>query len=212
MSSLRMLLISANLLAGTNLSAETDVVSAQDRNPAAYFETCRTITENQARLDCLKNLLSKASPGTAKTDAEVPASAWPLIRTPRPGGPDAVAVMRTADTTHSDPDLAGLMIRCSEKPGLEVLLALVRPIPPRSKRDVNIRSGGAPSTLKAEASLAGTALLLPIDAMIFTTGPWQKLEKLEVRIKDPEGDIHGVISLDGVKQALSELSASCSAG
>lgn len=207
----RMLLITLALVAGT------EVVLAQESDSAPDFESCRTITDNQARLDCLKKLLSgapsKAPAGDAPAEAGSSDSPWPLIRTPRPGGgPDAVAIMRTPDTQQSDPDLAGLLIRCREKPGLEVLLALVRPFPPRSKRDVIVTSGTAQSILKAETSTTGTALVLPVDATMFTTGPWRQLKELAVRISDPEGDIHGVIPLDGAARAISVLSASCPRG
>jgi thiamine phosphate synthase YjbQ (UPF0047 family) len=120
--------------------------------------------------------------------------------------------MRTADTAQSDPDLAGLMIRCQEKQAAGVLLALVRPFPPRSKREVAIGSGAKQSVLHAETSQAGTALVLPIDATAFTTGPWQGLKELEVRVNDPEGDVRGVISLEGIAPALAKLAASCPPG
>jgi hypothetical protein len=117
--------------------------------------------------------------------------------------------MRTADTARSDPDLAGLMIRCEEKPGFQVLLALVRPLPPRAKRDVLVTSGTAHSLLHAEVSPLGTALLLPIDGTVFTSGPWQGLTELGVTIKDPETEIRGVIPLEGVAPAMARLSAYC---
>lgn len=117
--------------------------------------------------------------------------------------------MRTPDIFRSDPDLAGLMIRCREQTGLEVLLALVRPFPPRSKKDVVVMSGTVESTLKAETSDAGTALVLPVDATMFSTGPWRQWKELAIRIRDPGGDIRGVIPLDGAAQAIGVLSASC---
>jgi hypothetical protein len=120
--------------------------------------------------------------------------------------------MRTADTTQSDPDLAGLMIRCQEKPGLEVVVALVRPLPPRSKRDVAVSLGTTESILHAEASPVGSALVLPIDATAFTTGPFRELKQFSIKIKDPESDIRGVIPLDGIAAAISKLSASCPHG
>jgi hypothetical protein len=128
------------------------------------------------------------------------------------GGPDAVAIMRTADTTQSDPDLAGLMIRCREKPGLEVVLALLRPFPPRSKKDVVVNLGATESILHAETSTPGIALVLPIDATFFTIGPWRHLKQLSVEIRDPESNVRGVIPLDGIAPALAKLSASCPSG
>ena len=185
--------------------------ATQERDSLPGFEACKAIASDRARLDCLKKLLPNNSSDTPQPEGGI--AAWRLIRTPHPkGGPDAVAIMRTADTTQSDPDLAGLMIRCQEKPGLEVALALVRPLPPRSKRDVIINPGTAEAILHAETSFTGTALVLPIDATSFTTGPFRETNRLAVKINDPENDIRGVIPLDGIGQAVANLSTSCPSG
>jgi hypothetical protein len=191
-------------LAGATLALTQERDSLQD------FERCKAISSDQARLDCLKKLLPNA---LSDAPTESAGAIWRLIRTPRPnGGPDAVAIMRTADTTQSDPDLAGLMIRCQDKPGLEVVLALLRPFPPRSKKDIVVTLGSTESILHAETSPPGTALVLPIDATIFTIGPWRELKQLSVTIRDPESDVRGVIPLDGIAPALAKLSASCPSG
>ena len=185
-------------------------VFSQERDISSDFEKCKMIANDQARLNCLKNILPKDSTDPSASPVR---DLWPLVRTPHPkGGPDAVAIMRTADTAQSDPDLAGLMIRCAEKPGFEVLLALVRPVPPRTKRDVVVALGSTQSVLRAEASSTGTALILPIEAAAFTTGPWRELKELTVSIKDPETDIRGVIPLSGLAPAMAKLSASCPSG
>src|SRR5216684_3966317 len=112
---------------------------SQVREMSGDFEKCKMITNDQARLNCLKNLLPKDSIDSSTSPTR---DTWLLVKTPNPqGGPEAVAIMRTADMPRSDPDLAGLMVRCKEKPGLEVLLALVRPFPPRTKRDVVVTLG-----------------------------------------------------------------------
>jgi len=207
--SIRPRIIPLILAAAASCLLGTTAVVAQQHEPPQDFETCKTIADDRGRLNCLKKLLAKAP---SEAGEENPSTdQWPLITTHRPyGGPDAVAIMRTADTTQSAPDLAGLMIRCQEKPGLEVLLALVRPLPPRSRRDVVVTSGRTQSTLHTEISESGTALVLPLDATAFTSGPWRGLEELAVRINDPEGDIHGVIHLDGIAPAIAKLSTSCS--
>ena len=120
--------------------------------------------------------------------------------------------MRTADIAQSDPDLAGLMIRCREVPGLEVVLALLRPFPPRSKKDVVVNLGATEAILHAETSTPGTALVLPIDATFFTIGPWRHLKQLSVEIRDSESNVRGVIPLDGLAPALAKLLASCPSG
>lgn len=191
--------------------AGMDRAFSQGPNPPQGFDACKIIAADQARLECLKKLLPGTSSDTAPAEEGV--AAWRLIKTPHPsGGPEAVAIMRTADTAQSDPDLAGLMIRCQQRPGLEVVLALVRPLPPRSKRDVIVSLGTAESILHAEASPAGTALVLPIDATAFTTGPFRDQSRLSIRINDPETAIRGVVPLDGVGPAITELAANCPSG
>jgi hypothetical protein len=185
-------------------------VFSQTRDVSQGFEKCKIIADDQARLNCLKNLLPSSSSDSA---ASVTKDPWPLVRTPNPkGGADAIAIMRTADTALSDPDLAGLMIRCAEKPSLEVLLVLVRPFPPRTKTDVVVTSGTTQSVLQAEAASPGSALVLPIEATAFTSGPWQGSKELAVAIRRPEAEIRGVIPLNGVTSAIAKLSSSCSSG
>jgi hypothetical protein len=172
------------------------------------FEACRTIADDQARLECLKRLV--APPEPAAPSVELTSDPWPLIITRRPaGGRDAIAIMRTADTGRSDPDLAGLMIRCAEKTGFEVLLAVVRPFPPRTRRDIIVGTGAAQTRLHARVSSQGTGFILPVEATAFTNGLWQDLRELVVAIEDPESRIKGVIRLDGLGPAMSKLSASC---
>jgi hypothetical protein len=172
------------------------------------FESCKAIAADQARLDCFKRLLSRDKPSEDRPSKDL----WPLIKTPRPnGGGEAFAIMRAGDTTESDPDFAGLMIRCREQPGLEVVLALIRPLPPRSKRDVVILSGAGQPVLRAETAAPGTALILPIDGNALTTGDWRKLKQLSIKIIDPDGDIKGVVPLDGIGPAIARLTDACQA-
>ena len=57
------------------------------------------------------------------------AGGWHFVRTRNPyGGVDAISIMHTADTSRSDLDLAGLMIRCSER-GPEAVIVLIRTFP-----------------------------------------------------------------------------------
>jgi hypothetical protein len=186
---------------------EPTAVFAQRDEASEDFEKCRVIASDQLRLNCLKGLLPQASSDPRAFSLH---DSWQFVRIPgRAGGPDAVSIARIADTSQSDPDLAGLMIRCEEKNGLEVLLALVRPFPSRAKRDVAIAWGTTQSVFQAQASPIGTTLILPIEAAAFAKGAWQGLKELAVTIKDPDAEIRGVIPLDGLAPAMAKLSASC---
>lgn len=177
------------------------------------FDKCKIIADDRSRLECFKALLadSPSSSASSAPSAAQPtdtSSAWSLIRTPNPkGGPDALSIMRTADTLKSDPDLAGLIVRCQDKPGLEVLIALVRPLPPRRKRDVILNLGSGQTKFQAEVSATGTGVILPLEPRMLTAQ-----RELSVRLDDPDGQIRGMISLDGLAPALARLSASCLSG
>jgi hypothetical protein len=193
------------------LAASTGAL-AQTGTPEG-FESCKAIAADQARLDCFKQLLSNGKSNRTAEEEHASQGLWPLIKTPRPGGHgDAFAIMRTGDTTESDPDFAGLMIRCREQPGIEVALALIRPLPPHSKRDVVILPDAGRLVLHAETAPPGTALVLPIDATAFTTGDWRELKQLSIKVIDPDGDIKGVVPLDGVGPAIARLADACQAG
>lgn len=197
----------------TYLLIGVPAVAAEPPGIAEGFAKCKVIGDDQARLDCLKKLL--AAPSSDKPPSEAVVDRWPLIVTPPPpsgGGREAVSILRTADTSRSDPDLAGLMIRCQDKPGLQVLLALVRPLPPRAKRSVVVSPMATPTIIHAEVSPLGTGIVLPVEPSMFTTGQWRDLKELAVLVQDPEGDIRGVIPLDGLTPALAKLSARCPLG
>lgn len=178
--------------------------AAIDRPRAQDFETCKAISNDQLRLSCLKSLLEKTSP------VEPPAlDPWQLVRTPNPaGGLEAVAIMRTANTLRSDPDFAGLIIRCRDARDVDFSLAVVRPFPPRSKPEVVLNWGATSVTVHAEASPAGTALNLSPETASFARN-WQTETELHLTIKDPEVSIRGVVALDGFSSAITKLQASC---
>jgi len=213
MAAARTNLIPLILTAATFYFAQTAIGFVQPTDMSSDFEECKKIASDQGRLDCFRKLIQRGTSETTTAEGTPAKDAWALIRTRNPkGGPDAVAITKTADTARSDPDLAGLIIRCQEKPGFEIALGTVRPFPPRTKRDVVFTFGTEQSILHAEASPAGTALILPIDATAFTTGPWRGLKELAVTIKDPEVEIRGVIPLDGLAPALAKLTANCPSG
>src|ERR1700722_1023420 len=80
-------------------------VMAEPPGIADGFAKCKIIDDDRARLDCIKKLL--ASPSADPAPAGGIQDRWPLVVTPPPpgGSHEAVSIMRTADTTRSDPDL-----------------------------------------------------------------------------------------------------------
>ena len=139
------------------------------------------------------------------------AGGWHLLRTPNPnGGADAISIMHTADTSRSDLDLVGMMIRCSET-SAEVVVVLLRALPFRVRPHVALGKPGNETKFEATVAPPGTMVLLPRDATTLVSGPWQALDDLFIQIDDGQSTIRGVVKLAGLKPAYQELLANCSA-
>ena len=86
---------------------------------------------------------------------------WRLVRTSNPrGGQQAVSIMRTADTSQSDLDLAGLMIRCGRKRP-EVIIVLLRAFSLKARPTVVLGRPGNETRLVAKVVAPGTAVDRP---------------------------------------------------
>jgi hypothetical protein len=134
---------------------------------------------------------------------------WHLVRTPNPqGGPDAISIMHTADTSRSDLDLAGLMIRC-RTPSAEVLIVLLRSFPLRARPHVVVGKPGNEIDFETTIAPPGTAVLFPRDVMSLISGPWQTMSDLSIQINIGQSTIRGVVELTGLKEAFKELMANC---
>ncbi|WP_298241380.1 hypothetical protein [uncultured Bradyrhizobium sp.] len=138
-------------------------------------------------------------------------SVWKFSRTQ--GGKEGesfAAITKTADTTQSDPDFAGLIVRCAPKGKIDVLVALIRPFPPRSHPKVTIAaSGGATLSVEASMAAAGAAVLLPDEVSAFAAGKWQTTASLSLAVREGDSEIKGVVALNGLREAYNSLLANC---
>lgn len=152
-------------------------------------------------------------PGSSVVAVAGPASssAWKFTRTQgNKDGESFAAIMKTADTTQSDPDFAGLIVRCAPKGKVDVLVALIRPFPPRSRPKVTIAaSGGGSLTFDASMAAAGAAVLLPDEVSAFAAGKWQTTPSLSVVVKESDSEIRGLVALNGLREAYHSLLANC---
>ena len=80
--------------------------------------------------------------------------------------------MHAADTSRSDLDLAGIMIRCSEF-GAEVVVVILPAFPFRAQPRVAFGKPGNEIQFEAKVAPPGTAILLPKEATSLVSGPWQ---------------------------------------
>src|SRR4051812_35956254 len=100
-------------------------------------------------------------------------STWKFSRTQGDkAGESFAAIMKTAEIAQSDLDFAGLIVRCA-KGKIDVLVAVIRPLSPRSHPQVTIVSGNASQTFEASLTAAGAALVLPDEVAAFAAGKWQ---------------------------------------
>ena len=176
--------------------------------PIGNFDRCRSIQDATVRLRCYEEASPALAPKPQPGAPEAPGG-WRLVRTPNPaGGRDAISIMQTADTAKSDLEFAGLMLRCGEG-NTEVLVVLVRPIPPRAHPKVAVSFGGKTAEFATSVVPPGAALLLPNEATALAAGAWQSASELTVRVDDEQGPIRGIVSLSGLGAAFRRLHANC---
>ncbi|MCK1521660.1 hypothetical protein ACVWZ6_003257 [Bradyrhizobium sp. GM6.1] len=139
------------------------------------------------------------------------ASVWKFTRTQgTKEGETFASVMKTADTAQSDADFAGLIVRCAPQGKIDVLVALIRPFPPRSHPKVTLSSAaGGTLTFEASMAAAGAAVLLPDEVSAFAAGKWQTAPSLSVLVKESDSEIKGVVALNGLREAYHSLLANC---
>ena len=145
----------------------------------------------------------------AADNQTAPIGSWRLLRTANPkGGPEAVSISHTADMTHSDVDLAGMMLKCGEH-STEIVIVALTPFPPRARPEVTISALGKEWRFAASIVPPGAELLLPLEATHLAAGLWQSAHELSVHVNSPEQSFAGVIPIDGLGAALATLTANC---
>jgi hypothetical protein len=191
----------AYMIVGTAGLLAPSLVSSQAAEPAS----CRRIGDPAARLRCYEG----ASPVPAAPAEPAVGGGWKLIRAPNPrGGADAVAMIRTADLSRSDPDLAGVMLRCAGM-DLEVLTVMLRPRPPRARPKITFRVNATAATFDGSVVSPGALLLLPPAVATLVRGPWQAASEVRITVEDETGKVEGTVPLAGVGAAVASLMGSC---
>lgn len=196
-------------------TAATGSLFAQNAAPDSDFDRCKAIDDDTLRLNCLRRIIQDKETKAGSPAGPDSATRWRLVQTAdTQSDRKAVSIMRTADALRSDPDLAGLMIRCRSRPGdgspdLEVLVVLLNPLPLRARPNVRLKSESGDSRYTASIAVPGALVLLPAEAAVLATGPWQRTNELTIDVEDAGRAVHGVVALGGLRTALSELTANC---
>ena len=147
--------------------------------------------------------------GVSQAQSSELAEGWRLVRTHnRNGGADAISIMHPADTSRSDLDLVGIMIRCSETT-TEVLIVVLPVLPFRTRPQVAFGKLENESQFEAKIAPPGTLILAPQDATTLVNGPWQNLDDLFIRVSDGQSIIRGIVKLAGLQAAFKKLQATC---
>jgi hypothetical protein len=127
------------------------------------------------------------------------------------GGTHSVSISHTADITRSDPDLAGILLQCGEE-GPQIVIVVVSPFPPRARPTVTIGADSREWHFETRVVSPGAELLLPAEAADLAAGPWKSAHELSVKISSQEQSFGGIITIDGLADALAALATNCSPG
>lgn len=181
--------------------------------PNSEAQHCQTTKKDSARMPCYKEgnvggpvHLSQQQPIEPGTEH----GTWQLARTPNPaGGPDSISITKIADSTRSDHDVAGLMLRCGEGATTEVLVVLIEPLPPRTHPKVTVSAGATTTEFTASVVTPGALVLLPEKASALVEHAWQSISELAVAIAEDRRSLRGVIPLADIGSAMQTLQSNC---
>jgi len=155
------------------------------------------------------NVFAAAAESGAPVSGSDLSGGWHYVRTPNPqGGPAAVSIMHTADTSKSDLEFAGLTIRCGDG-GTQILIILLRAFPLRARPHVIFGRAGHETQFEGTIAPPGTAILVPGNAANLVEGLWQTQADLFVRVTDGPTSVSGVVALTGLQPAFKALVANC---
>ena len=170
---------------------------------------CQTTKKDRVRLSCYKDGNSSRPMHLSQRPPVEPAT-WQLARTPNPaGGPASISITKVVDSTQSDHDVAGLMLRCGEGATTEVLVVLIEPLRPRTHPKVSVSAGATTTEFTGSVVTPGALVLLPEKASALVEHAWQSIPELAVAITEDHHSLHGVIPLADISAAMHALQSNC---
>lgn len=192
--------------------AATSVLCQDSRKPAklnSEAEQCRSTKDAGVRMRCDEKKNSGA-PTHQSQQPPVEPGTWQLARTPNPsGGPDSISITKIVDTSRSDQDIAGLMLRCGEGATTEVLVVLTEALPLRMHPKVTVVAGAKTTEFIGSVVTPGALVLLPEKASALVEDAWQSIPELAVVIAEKNRSLHGVIPLADINTAMQTLQSNC---
>jgi hypothetical protein len=171
------------------------------------IERCKHIGDERARSRCIQEA---NQPGNASAQQPAEAGTWQLTRTPNPaGGPDTISITKMTNTTPSEQNITGLMLRCAEGATTDVLVVLMEPLPPRTHPKVTVAAGATTTEFIGSVVTPGALVLLPEKASALIEHDWQSVPELAVSIVEAHHSLHGVIPLTDIAAAMRTLQSNC---
>jgi hypothetical protein len=172
-------------------------------------DPCRSISDPTVRTRCYET--SNAFGKQTSAQSTTLPGGWRLVRTPNPqSGMDTISISHTAEVQKSDPNFAGMMLRCDEGQ-VEVLMIVLEPYPPLAPIDVTIAFSNRP-TSKYRASIVppGVMVRLPPEAAASISEEGRKVDELSMSLANGAAPMtSGVVKLTGFEQALGTLRKLC---
>jgi hypothetical protein len=172
-------------------------------------DACRSIPEPVMQKECY------ATPKTLgnQTDAQemMLASGWRLLRIPnRSDGFDTISISHAADFQKSDPNFAGLMVRCADGQ-LEVVAVVIEPYPPSAEIDLSIKIDDGRTSNNAGIIIPpGVMVRVPSDTAKLITDSRNPPEQLDVRLISRAGTTtKGFVKLAGLEPAMAAIKTLC---
>lgn len=145
----------------------------------------------------------------ARTQTTMLGDGWRLAKTrDASSSAEIVSIMRVADISKSDVNLAGLSLRCGQD-GLQAILILLEPLPRSSHPFVIVKTDTKRSEFEATVTQGGEALLLPGLASTLAKGAWQTAPELSIEIAARPSPIRGTVPIRGLAAALNSLPQNC---
>jgi len=173
-------------------------------------DPCRSISERSARIQCYE------TPGTSgnqtKAYGAMLASGWGLVRTSNPsGGVNMISISHAADTKKSDPNFAGMVLRCVEDQ-IEILLVVIEPYRPNVQIDLTIKVDSSLTSTKGNIVPPGIMIHLAPEAAKLIMEGQRAPDELDVTLaSESDGITRGFIKLAGVEPAIVTLKKLCAA-
>ncbi len=174
-------------------------------------DACRSISERSARIQCYET--PGPSDNQTKAYGAMIASGWGLVKTSNPsGGVSMISISHAADTKKSDPNFAGMVLRCVED-RIEILLVVIEPYRPSVQINLTVKvDNGLASTNSGSIVPPGIMIRLAPEAAKFIMEGQRAPDELDVKLISESGAINrGFVKLAGLEPAIVTLKKLCAA-